>query len=283
MLYHLPSWSAGRGTSAARRSWPGDASSSRGSCRRPTWSSNLRYAAALVGRLPGTGRGGPRRGASWAARPRARWATRSGEMRNELVLGFLALSLGDAAAGVRAAAARSSRGCARAASWSRASSPPSRSPRRPWSASATWTARRRWPTSSRTVGRRLDRPWARVTAARCDALAAAAAGDLGGALDRIARADPDDRRLGDPFERARTRLVQGTLLRRAKKRGAARTAIEDGDCRLHGDRDAVVGRSGAGRARAARPASERRRADRDRVAGRRARRLGRDQPGDRRA
>ena len=52
------------------------------------------------------------------------------------------------------------------------------------------------------------------------------AGDLGGALDRIAGADPDDRRLGDPFERARTRLVEGTLLRRAKKRGAARTAIE---------------------------------------------------------
>jgi DNA-binding CsgD family transcriptional regulator len=76
------------------------------------------------------------------------------------------------------------------------------------------------------LGRRLDRPWARVTAARCHALAAAAAGDLSGALDRIARADPDDRRLGDPFERARTRLVQGTLLRRAKKRGAARTAIE---------------------------------------------------------
>ena len=46
-------------------------------------------------------------------------------------------------------------------------------------------------------------------------------------VDHIARADPDDRRLGDPFERARTQLVRGTLLRRAKKRGAARTAIEE--------------------------------------------------------
>ena len=77
------------------------------------------------------------------------------------------------------------------------------------------------------LGGRLDRPWARVTAARCHALGAAATGDLAGALDHIARADPDDRRLGDPFERARTQLVRGTLLRRAKKRGAARTAIEE--------------------------------------------------------
>jgi hypothetical protein len=34
------------------------------------------------------------------------------------------------------------------------------------------------------VGRRLDRPWARVTAARCHALAAAAGGESGGASNR---------------------------------------------------------------------------------------------------
>ncbi len=203
-----------------------------------------------------------------------------GEMRNELVLGFLALSLGDpgrACEHLRPLVERL-----------RASGivEPGIVPALPLAAEAMvgvgdLEGATALADELEELGGRLDRPWARVTAARCHALAAAATGDLAGALDRIARADPDDRRLGDPFERARTRLVQGTLLRRAKKRGAARTAIEE----------AIAGFTAIGtplwaeRARAELerlgPPPARRRADRGRGEDRRARRLRSEQPGDR--
>ena len=186
---------------------------------------NLRYIAALVGAY---------RGRVDAARDDAELGSAGaremgdalGEMRNELVLGFLALSIGDAAGACERLGPLVAR--------LRASGivEPGVVPAVPLAAEAMvgvgdLDGATALADELEDLGRRLDRPWARVTAARCDALAAAAAGDLGGALDRIARADPDHRRLGDPFERARTRLVEGTLLRRAKKRGAARTAIED--------------------------------------------------------
>jgi DNA-binding CsgD family transcriptional regulator len=185
----------------------------------------LRYATALVDAY---------RGRVEAARDGARLAGAAaraegdvlGEMRSDLVLGFLALSLGDPG--------RASEHLRPLVERLRASGivEPGVVPALPLAAEvlvgvgdpegATALA-----DELEDLGRRLDRPWARVTAARCHALAAAAGGDLAGALERIARSDPDDRRLGDPFERARTRLVQGTLLRRSKKRAAARRAIEE--------------------------------------------------------
>jgi DNA-binding CsgD family transcriptional regulator len=185
---------------------------------------HLRYACALVdayrGRVVAA-----RDGARLAGAAARAWGDALGEMRSELVLGFLALSLGDpgrACDHLRPLVERL-----------RASgvADPSIVPALPLAAEAMvgvgdLEGATTLADELENLGRRLDRPWARVTAARCHALAAAAGGDVRGALDRIARVDPDDRRLEDPFERARTSLVQGTLLRRVKKRAAARRAIE---------------------------------------------------------
>jgi DNA-binding CsgD family transcriptional regulator/tetratricopeptide (TPR) repeat protein len=186
---------------------------------------HLRYGAALVDAYRGrveAAREGARLGGA-AARA---MGDGLGEMRNELVLGFLALSLGDPG--------RACEHLSPLVEWLRSSSyvEPGAVPALPLAAEAMvgvgdLDRATALADELAELGGRLDRPWARVTAARCHALAAAAAGDIAGALGRIASADPDDRRLGDPFERARTRLVQGTLLRRLKKRGAARRAIED--------------------------------------------------------
>ena len=186
---------------------------------------HLRYAAALVDAYRGrveAARDGARLGGA-AARA---MGDALGEMRNELVLGFLALSLGDSGQ-----ACEHLRPLVERLRASR-SVEPGIVPALPLAAEAMvgvgdLEGATALADELEELGGRLDRPWARVTAARCHALAAAATGDLAGALDHIARADPDDRRLGDPFERARTQLVRGTLLRRAKKRGAARTAIEE--------------------------------------------------------
>ena len=186
---------------------------------------HLRYAAALVdayrGRVAAAREGARLGGAAARAMGDA-----LGEMRNELVLGFLALSLGEPG--------RACEHLLPLVERVRSSGivEPGVVPVLPLAAEALVgvgepDAAAALADELEELGGRLDRPWARATAARCHALAAAATGDLAGALDHIARADPDDRRLGDPFERARTRLVRGTLLRRAKKRGAARTAIEE--------------------------------------------------------
>ncbi|MGH2805740.1 MAG: helix-turn-helix transcriptional regulator [Actinomycetota bacterium] len=74
-------------------------------------------------------------------------------------------------------------------------------------------------------GRTLDRPWALATGARSAALLAAAEGDFDRASDAIARALAEHERLGQPFELGRTLLIQGTIDRRAKRRGAARGSL----------------------------------------------------------
>ena len=63
--------------------------------------------------------------------------------------------------------------------------------------------------------------------ARCRGLLQAAEGDLEAALASCEQALEVHERMPAPFERARTLLIYGTILRRAKRRKAAREAIEE--------------------------------------------------------
>jgi DNA-binding CsgD family transcriptional regulator len=74
------------------------------------------------------------------------------------------------------------------------------------------------------AGRRLQTPWPLAMGARCRALLQAAEGDLGAALASCEEALAVHERVSAPFERARTLLVYGTLLRRARQRKAAGAA-----------------------------------------------------------
>jgi DNA-binding CsgD family transcriptional regulator len=73
----------------------------------------------------------------------------------------------------------------------------------------------------------LDRAWALAILARCRGLLLAARGDLEGAFASFERALVEHARSTDPFHHARTLLAFGRTQRRAKKRGAARTTLED--------------------------------------------------------
>ena len=75
-------------------------------------------------------------------------------------------------------------------------------------------------------GRTLNRPWALATATRCRALSQAARGDTPGAMDTIGLAEVEQRRVGEPFELARTLLAKGAIARRGRHRRLAREAIE---------------------------------------------------------
>ena len=77
------------------------------------------------------------------------------------------------------------------------------------------------------AGGRLDQPRALGTAARGRALLAEAAGRQDEALDWIERSSAELERLGSAFEPARTRLVEGRILRRQRKKGKAKSALED--------------------------------------------------------
>jgi DNA-binding CsgD family transcriptional regulator len=74
--------------------------------------------------------------------------------------------------------------------------------------------------------RALDRSWALAITARCRALLLAARGELAGAQAGFERALAEHARTQDPFQHARTLLAQGVTQRRAKRRGAARLALE---------------------------------------------------------
>ena len=74
--------------------------------------------------------------------------------------------------------------------------------------------------------RKLDRPWALFTSARSRALLLAERGDLDGANQALDRALVAHERSEMPFERARTLLVQGQVLRRRRERRAARESLE---------------------------------------------------------
>jgi DNA-binding CsgD family transcriptional regulator len=69
-------------------------------------------------------------------------------------------------------------------------------------------------------------PWPRAMAARCRALLQAAEGDLEAALANCERALEVHEGMPVPFERARTLLIYGTMLRRAKRRHDAKDAIK---------------------------------------------------------
>jgi DNA-binding CsgD family transcriptional regulator len=76
------------------------------------------------------------------------------------------------------------------------------------------------------AGRRLGTPWPLAMGARCRGLLQAAEGDLAAALASCERALEVHERMPSPFERARTLLIYGAMLRRVKRRKAAREAIE---------------------------------------------------------
>ena len=72
----------------------------------------------------------------------------------------------------------------------------------------------------------FERPWLAVQVHRGRALVHGAAGELDTAITCARAAHEAAAGLAMPFERARTDLVLGRLLRRAKQRGAAREALE---------------------------------------------------------
>ncbi len=75
-------------------------------------------------------------------------------------------------------------------------------------------------------GEAVDRPLALATAARGRGLVRAARGDLAGARAELERSLVEHDRLGWPFEQARTLLVLGVILRRAKYKRAARETLQ---------------------------------------------------------
>jgi DNA-binding CsgD family transcriptional regulator len=72
----------------------------------------------------------------------------------------------------------------------------------------------------------LERPWVLVMACRGRALLNAARGDLPASYRELERALALHDRLEEPFERARTLAVLGNVLRRDRKKRAAREALE---------------------------------------------------------
>jgi DNA-binding CsgD family transcriptional regulator len=74
-------------------------------------------------------------------------------------------------------------------------------------------------------GKRLDRAWALATAGRCRGLLIASRGGPEDAIPVLEQALRDHERLPDPFERARTELVLGTVYRRNKQKQAAMGAL----------------------------------------------------------
>jgi DNA-binding NarL/FixJ family response regulator len=74
--------------------------------------------------------------------------------------------------------------------------------------------------------RAVDRPSALAGAARCRALLHAADGDTQAAASALTEAFRQHARVEMYFDRARTLLVQGQILRRARKRNAARESLD---------------------------------------------------------
>jgi DNA-binding CsgD family transcriptional regulator len=75
-------------------------------------------------------------------------------------------------------------------------------------------------------GRARQRPWAVATAGRGRGLLAAARGDLPTARSALEQALVEHRQVPQPFELARTLLVNGEVERRAKQKRAARASLE---------------------------------------------------------
>ena len=76
------------------------------------------------------------------------------------------------------------------------------------------------------LGATLERPWLLVMSCRGRALLSAARGDLRASYQELEQALVLHDRLDEPFERARTLVVLGNVLRRDRKKRAAREALE---------------------------------------------------------
>ena len=76
------------------------------------------------------------------------------------------------------------------------------------------------------LGAVLERTWVLALAGRCRGLLSAARGDLDGSYRALGEALELHDRLGEPFERARTLLVLGSVQRRDRKKGVARQSLE---------------------------------------------------------
>jgi DNA-binding CsgD family transcriptional regulator len=72
----------------------------------------------------------------------------------------------------------------------------------------------------------LKSPWARALSVRCAGLVVAAEGDQQTALEMLERAVVEHERLPNAFERARTLLQHGIVLRRLKRKRDARNSIQ---------------------------------------------------------
>ena len=70
-------------------------------------------------------------------------------------------------------------------------------------------------------------PWSLAVSARCRGLVLAAKGDLDAAAEALTESLREHERCPVPFERARTLLVQGQVLRRMKQKLAARAALAE--------------------------------------------------------
>ncbi len=146
-------------------------------------------------------------------------------LQNLAVLGFLELSVGDAAAAdgiLRPLAARLS-----SSGWRE----PSISGELPNAIEALVElgeiaeARRLLADLQDRVSR-IDSPWGEASAERCEGMILAAEGDLEAALAAHARALRVHERLPQPFDLGRTLLAQGIAQRRARQRRAARETLE---------------------------------------------------------
>jgi DNA-binding CsgD family transcriptional regulator len=76
-------------------------------------------------------------------------------------------------------------------------------------------------------GAELDRPWMLAAGARGRSMLQAAAGDLVDAEDTLRRAMVQHDRLPMPFERARTQLFLGQVLRRQRKKNLAAATLRE--------------------------------------------------------
>jgi DNA-binding NarL/FixJ family response regulator len=76
-------------------------------------------------------------------------------------------------------------------------------------------------------GARLDRAWMLAVGARCRAMLLAAHGEIEAAYEAAQAAMIHHDRLPMPFERARTQLLVGQLLRRQRKREAASATLRE--------------------------------------------------------
>jgi DNA-binding CsgD family transcriptional regulator len=76
-------------------------------------------------------------------------------------------------------------------------------------------------------GARLDRPWMLAVGARCRAMLLAAGGELVAAEEMLHRAMVQHDRIPMPFERARTQLFLGQVLRRLRRKNLAATTLRE--------------------------------------------------------